>query len=228
MEHIRRNGHKYLAMALLAYVIVWGLLGPVPSHPVIHETIRNLYFHVGMWFSMIFILFVSMLFSIRHLRKFDPVWDRKSLAAVKTGLVFGLLGLITGMIWARATWGVFWTNDPKLNGAALGMLAYMAYMLLRASVGEDGRKAKLASVYNIFAFVLFFIFIMIIPRMATASLHPGIEANPALVPGDLAPQMRWVFYPAILGWILLAWWIYGLVYRIDEVRFRLREQMENQ
>ncbi len=81
------------------------------------------------------------------------------------------------MIWAKFTWGAFWVNDPKLNGAAVGMLVYLAYIVLRGSVEEEDKRGRLAAVYNIFAFVLFFVFIMIIPRMAAASIHPGTDGT---------------------------------------------------
>lgn len=226
MQFFRNNWWKLLALLLLLYVFVCGLLCPVPRHVVIYETIRNLYFHVGMWFGMIFILFAGLIFSIRYLHSSNMDDDQKALSAVKTGLLFGVLGLLTGMIWARFTWGVFWTNDPKLNGAAVGMMSYLAYMVLRSSVEDPWRRARLAAVYNVFAFVLFFVFIMIIPRLATASLHPGIDANPALVAGDLAPVMRKVFYPAILAWTLLAWWIFTIFNRVERLRSRVNALMD--
>jgi heme exporter protein C len=226
MQFFKNNWWKILALLLLLYVFICGLLCPVPQHVVIYETIRNLYFHVGMWFSMIMILFAGLVFSIRFLRSYDIKEDQKALAAVKTGLLFGVMGLLTGMVWARFTWGVFWTNDPKLNGAAVGMMSYLAYMVLRSSVDEAGRKARLAAVYNVFAFVLFFVFIMIIPRLASASLHPGIDANPALVPGDLAPVMRKVFYPAVVAWMLFAWWVFTIFYRVESLHRRAHALMD--
>ncbi len=214
-------------MLILLYVIAGGLLFEVPQLPVIRETVRNIYFHVGMWFSMMFILFMSLFFSLRYLRYFRPDDDLKAVTAVKTGLVFGTLGLITGMIWAQNTWGSYWVNDPKLNGAAVGMLTYLAYMVLRGSVDEHDKKARLAAVYNIFAFVLFFVFIMILPRLSQGSIHPGIEGNPALSTGDLDPRMRKVFFPAIAGWMIMAWWLFRVYYRIVRLRKNIDELNEN-
>lgn len=227
MEFLKHNWWKLLGALLLVYVIFGGLLFEVPALPVVQQTIRNIYFHVGMWFAMMFILFVALIYSIRYLRWFRPEDDQKALAAVKTGLIFGVLGLLTGMIWARATWGVFWVNDPKLNGAAVGMLTYLAYLLLRGSVEEQDKKARLAGVYNVFAFVLFFIFIMILPRMATASIHPGIDGNPALATGDLDPRMRLVFFPAMAGWFIFAWWLFSVYFRIGQVEAKIKELSEN-
>ncbi|MFN2395618.1 MAG: cytochrome c biogenesis protein [Bacteroidales bacterium] len=212
---------KIFTILLLVYVIMGGLLFDVPALPVIHQTIRNIYFHVGMWFSMIFILFLGFLFSLMYLRRFDLKYDRMAFATVKTGLVFGILGIITGMIWAQNTWGTWWVNDPKLNGAAVGILVYLAYLILRSSVDDPEKRARLAAVYKIFAFVIMFVFIMILPRISGPSIHPGADGNPALATGDLDPIMRKVFFPAILGWILFSYWIYTIVERTDKVQEKI-------
>lgn len=219
---------KVLALLLLVYGILGGLLFGVPDLPVIRESIRNIYFHVGMWFGMLLIMIVSAVYSIRYLGSMDPLDDLKALSAVRVGLVLGTLGLITGMIWAHNTWGRFWVNDPKLNGAAVGMLCYLAYMLLRASLDAADKRARLAAVYNVFAFVLFFIFIMVLPRMAEASIHPGHGGNPALSAGDLDPSMRKVFFPIMAGWMLLGLWLFTVDYRISRLMAKTEEQSENE
>lgn len=228
MDFLKNSWWKLLGVLILLYVIAGGLLFEVPQLPVIRETVRNIYFHVGMWFSMMFILFMALVFSLRYLRYLRPADDLKAVSAVKTGLVFGTLGLLTGMIWAQNTWGSYWVNDPKLNGAAVGMLTYLAYMVLRGSIEEQDKKARLAAVYNIFAFVLFFVFIMILPRLSQGSIHPGIEGNPALSAGDLDPRMRKVFFPAIAGWILFAYWIFRVYYRTMRLKNNIEEFYENQ
>lgn len=227
MVGLKHSWWKIVGTLLLLYIVIAGLLMNVPDLPVIRESIRNIYFHVGMWFSMMFIMMASLFYSIRYLRHSRPDDDLRAVTAVNTGLLFGSLGIITGMLWAQNTWGQFWVNDPKLNGAAVGMLTYLAYMLLRGSVEGDEKKARLAAVYNIFAFVLFFVFIMILPRMAESSIHPGISGNPALSAGDLDPSMRVVFFPAIVAWFIMAWWIFSVYYRINRLAEKVKEVEEN-
>jgi heme exporter protein C len=214
---------KIFTIILMLYVILGGLLFEVPALPVIHQTIRNVYFHVGMWFSMIFILFLGFIFSLMYLRSFNLRYDRMAYATVKTGLVFGILGIITGMIWAQNTWGTYWVNDPKLNGAAVGILVYLAYLILRASLDDPEKRGRLAAVYKIFAFVIMFVFIMILPRISGPSIHPGVDGNPALATGDLDPMMRKVFFPAILGWILFSYWIFTVVERKDKITQKINQ-----
>ncbi len=227
MEAFRKNWWKIAAIALLIYVLIGGLLFEVPELPVLRQSIRNIYFHVGMWFGMIFILSVGLVYSLRYLLKLNPRDDLRALAAVKTGLFFGILGLLTGMLWAKFTWGVFWLNDPKLNGAVLGVLIYFAYMVLRSSIDDRSKRAKLAAVYNVFAFVLFFVFIMILPRTALSSIHPGLDGNPALATGDLAVEMQRVFYPAMLGWLIMSFWLYKMLFRTSVIEEEIKERKEN-
>ena len=131
-------------------------------------------------------------------------------------MLFAILGLITGSVWAKFTWGDWWTNDPKLNSVAIGLLIYLAYSLVRSSMPDEMQKARISSVYNIFAFVIFMILIWILPRM-TDSLHPGNGGNPAFSKMDLDNRMRMVFYPAIIGWTLLGYWIAQIRIRIKNL-----------
>jgi heme exporter protein C len=204
---------KILGIVLVLYSIIAGLLMPVPHLNILNETIRNLYFHVTMWFSMIFLMLMSMVQSVKYLSGFDKVRDLKAEALASTGMFIALLGLTTGMIWAQFTWGAFWVNDPKLNGVAVTMLIYLAYFILRNSIENEDAKARVSAIYNIIAFVMMIVFIGVLPRMAD-SLHPGNGGNPAFGTYDMNNSMRMVFYPAVIGWILIGSWIAQLRFRI--------------
>lgn len=186
-----------------------------PNRSILNETIRNLFFHVPMWFSMMVLMTIAFVQSLRVLRTGDLAMDRMALSAVDVSLLFAALGLITGSIWARATWGTWWTSDPKLNGAAVTVLIYAAYLILRGSVPDPHKRARLAAIYNIFAYVLMMVFIMVLPRL-TDSLHPGNGGNPAFSQYDLDSSLRAVFYPAVLGWVLLGVWAYNLHLRVAD------------
>jgi len=200
---------KFAGLLLILYSIIAGLFVEVPVLPVIHQTIRNLFYHVPMWFAMFVMLGTSLFYSIKYLSSSRLKDDLLASQAVNTGLFFGSLGLMTGMIWAKFTWGDFWTNDPQLNGAAVSVIAYLAYTILRGSIDERSLRARVSAVYNIFAFMLLVIFLGILPRLADSSLHPGKGGNSSTM-GDLDPTMRLVFYPAIIGWIIIGFWILDL------------------
>jgi len=212
----RQNWWKYLSGILLLYAVVFGFFVEVPD-TMIRETMRNLFFHVGMWFGMFAMLITGFIFSLRYLVKFDIREDIVAAEAVNVGLMFGFLGILTGMVWANFTWGAPWVKDPKLNGAAVGLFIYLAYMILRGSIDDIHKRAKVSAVYNIFAFVLWMVFVLILPRLAGESIHPGREDTP-LLPMNLDPAIRIVFYPAMIGWILLGLWIMTLRVRLKRIK----------
>jgi heme exporter protein C len=201
-----------------------GMLFPLRS--LLYETIRNLNFHVPMWFTMMLIMLLSVIFSIKALGSNDLMADLKAHQAVNVALLFASLGLITGAIWARATWGDWWTSDAKLNGAAITTLIYLAYLVLRGSVTEERKRMRLAAIYNIFAFVLMIVFIMILPRL-TDSLHPGQGGNPGFDAYDLDNNLRRVFYPITLGWMLLGVWVFNLKHRLARLEYMKRHNDED-
>ncbi len=208
---------KILAILLVFFTLCAGLLVDVPALNILNETIRNLFFHVTSWFAMVFLFIASFTYSIRYLRTGSPSDDLRARVFVETGMVFGAAGMVTGMLWANFTWGSYWVPDPKLNGAAIALLAYLAYGILRNSLQDSIQRAKVSAVYNIFAFVMMVLFIFILPRM-TDSLHPGNGGNPAFSSYDLDDNMRMVFYPAIIGWILLGLWMTEIRVRIANLK----------
>jgi heme exporter protein C len=211
---MKRYWWKILGGILLLYAVIFGFMVDVPD-TLIHQTMRNLFYHVGMWFGMFAMLGTSFAYSLRYLRKFDPKEDIVSVEAVNVGLVFGFLGIITGMIWANFTWGAPWTKDPKLNGAAVGIVIYLAYLVLRGSIDDVHKRAKVSAVYNIFAFVLWIVFVLILPRLTSGGLHPAnMGKENTVMPMNLSPSLRTVFYPAMIGWMLLGTWILTLRVRI--------------
>jgi len=189
-----------------------------PNREILYESVRNLFFHVAMWPAMLLLFLVSVIYSIRYLRSGNPIHDFIAVESVQTGLLFATIGIITGSIWAKYTWGDWWPNDPKLNGAAIGILLYFAYMILRNSIAEEQQRGRISAVYNVFAFPLMFVVIMILPRL-TDSLHPGNGGNPGFNTYDLDSHLRIAFYPACLGWVLIGVWIKEMRVRIRKLEF---------
>ena len=218
---MRRNWWKILSVVLLVYVFIAGFLVQLPYRVAyeesnMYESMRNFFFHVPMWFSQVILFTVSLIYSIRYLRNPTPINDINALEFATTGIVMGCLGLATGMLWANYTWGAAWTNDPKLIGAAIGLLIYFAYFILRNSMNDIDKRARIGAVYNIFAYFIYIPLIFVLPRL-TESLHPGgkgTEGNPGLSGNSLDPAMRLVFWPGVLGWTLLATWITTLHLRV--------------
>jgi heme exporter protein C len=217
-EFFKKNWWKLLGVALILYSIIAGFLIDVPEvKGNIGQSIRNLFFHVVMWFAMMVMFGTSLVRSLRYLSTFDIKHDLLAIEAVNVGLFFGILGIVTGMEWANFTWGTPWTNDPQLNGAAITILAYFAYIVLRRSIDEENKRARIAAVYNVFAFVMLIVFIGILPKLASGSLHPGAGGSPSTV-NSLDFTMRLVFYPAIAGWIIIGYWLIGIRVKMARIR----------
>ncbi len=217
---IRKSWWKILSVILLVNTFTVGFFIKVPIIGNLYQTIRNLFFHVPMWFGMMVMLITSVVYAIKYLNKPSLQTDIYSTAYAKTGILFGILGMLTGSIWANYTWGEPWSNDPKQLSAAIALLVYAAYFVLRNSIPEMDKRAKVAAVYNIFSCAILIPTIWIIPRMVE-SLHPGgqgVEGNPGLNGKDLDPGMRLVFWPAVLGWTLLGVWITTLKIRVEQLK----------
>ena len=211
---------KYIKLGcifLLTYTFTAGYLFDVPALPILNETVRALYLHVPMWFTMIFLLLLSSYHSYMFVSKGGELHEFKSYNYAHVGVYFGILGLLTGMFWAKYTWGTFWTNDPKLNGSAIGLLIYFGYFILRSSIEDESKKGKISSVYNVFAFSMLIPLIFILPRL-TDSLHPGNGGNPGFNVYDMNSQLRLVFYPAVTGFIFLGLWISDLRFKMLKLK----------
>jgi heme exporter protein C len=219
---MRLSWWKLTSIFLLLYAVVGGMFLPVPELPQLGETIRNLYYHVCMWFAMMILFTVSVIHSIKYLRNGNYTHDVKARSYAGVGTYMGILGYTTGAIWASYTWAdpnnpayaSFGSimREPKLIGAAIALLIYGAYFILRSSINDMDQRARVSAVYNIFAYAMLFPTIWIIPRLLP-SLHPGQEGNPALNFNDIDSRMRMVFYPAVIGWTLLGAWISTLKIR---------------
>lgn len=214
---LRQSWWKIVAVLFLLYTCTMGFMVDIPVlDGRLQESIRNMFFHVPMWFGMMILFIISFIYAILYLSKQKPHYDIYSVEYARMGMIMGVLGIITGAIWANYQWGSPWSGDPKQNGAAVGLLIYMAYFVLRGSMNDQDKKARISAVYNIFAFAMLFPTLWILPRM-TESLHPGglgSEGNPGLNGGDLSPEMRLVFWPSVIGWTLTGVWITTLKIRI--------------
>ncbi len=223
MNFFRTSWWKWLSGALIVYAIVAGMIISVPRLAVLNETIRNLFYHVPLWFAMIILLVISLVNGVKYLSNGRMENDYLSVEMARVAIVFGLLGFATGTLWANYTWGKIsdWlVQEPKVLGSMLGLLIYFAYFVLRGSIEDEEKRARISAVYNIFGFAIYLIFIFITPRL-TDSLHPGSGGNPGFNAYDMDAKLRLVFYPAVIGYILLGVWIAGLLYRLRILKNKL-------
>lgn len=120
-----------------------------PTEVVMGAVQRVFYFHVASgWVGMLSFV-VAAVAAIFYLRKAYHLWDIVEVAAVEIGIVFVLITIVSGSIWARPTWNTWWTWDPRLTTAAIMELIYAAYMILRQSIEDPEQRARFGAIYAI-------------------------------------------------------------------------------
>lgn len=220
---MKKSWWKILTIVLLTYSILGAFLFDAPRLAILNETIRNLHFHVTMWFGMIILLTTSAIYAIKYLRSTDLKHDDLSVEFANAGVLLGILGITTGAVWANYTWLEPWSGDPKQNSSAIALLIYFAYLVLRNSLEDPIQKARVSGIYNIFAFATLIPLLFILPRMTDSSLHPGNGGNPGFNAYDLDSRLRVVFYPAVIAWTLLGVWIVSLRVRIRRLKTAIED-----
>lgn len=211
---------KYVVAGWMTLVIIGGFLIEIPDIPILEQTARNIFFHVPMWMTMFVLFLISFWYSIKYLNEPVMEFDIKASSAASVGVAFGVCGLLTGSLWARFTWGSWWTfAEPKMNLAALALMIYVAYFVLRSAFDDEQKRAKLSAVYNIFAVTTIPFLLYVVPRQLT-SLHPGADGNPAFSE-ITADELRFILYPAFIGFIATGFWIYDVVNRYKKVQFEI-------
>jgi heme exporter protein C len=142
------------AVTILLFIIAVGLVFLyAPMEAVMGQVQRVFYFHVAnAWVGMLGFL-AAAIAGVAYLRTSDHNWDIVSLAAVEISFVFFFIAIVSGSIWARGSWGTWWTWDPRLTTAAIVELVYAAYFMLRQGVEDPERRARYGAIYAALSFV---------------------------------------------------------------------------
>ncbi|HNT25522.1 MAG TPA: cytochrome c biogenesis protein CcsA [Anaerolineales bacterium] len=172
-----------------------------PLEAVMGQVQRVFYFHVATaWVGMLGFL-VAAIAGVAYLVKQDRKWDIVGLSAVEISLVFFFIAIVSGSIWAKPSWGTWWTWEPRLTTAAIVELVYAAYLLLRQGLEDPERRARFGAVYAILGFIsvpLTFISIRLF-----RTIHPVVVGS-----GAAAFDMS----PAMLQTFLFSLWTFSLVF----------------
>jgi heme exporter protein C len=150
----RAAGAALAALSVVAFLgAMWMVFGYAPREATMGDVQRIFYFHVASAWVGFFGFFVTFVAGIAYLVREERRWDIVALSSAEVGLAFITMTLLTGMLWARPVWGVYWTWEPRLTISAVQWLLYVAYVMLRGSVTSPEREARFAAVYGIVAFV---------------------------------------------------------------------------
>jgi len=170
-----------------------------PLEAIMGQVQRVFYFHVAnAWVGMLGFM-VAAIAGVAFLRKGDRKWDIVGLAAVEISFVFFFIAIISGSIWARGSWGTWWTWEPRLTTAAIVELVYAAYFLLRQGIEDPDRRARFGAVYAILAFIS--VPITFISIRIARPIHPVIiGSGSAAAEGsfEMTPRMMQAFMFSLL------------------------------
>jgi heme exporter protein C len=191
----------------------------VPTEADMGIVQRIFYFHVPCWWVAYGGFFTVAGASAVYLWKGSARADEVAVAAAEVGVLFCTLGLVTGPIWARPIWGVWWTWDPRLTMALILWAIYVAYLMLRAFGGEGEAVARYAAVLGIVG-------ILDIPVLHYAvrllqGIHPAVITTREGGAGLTDPSMRWTLVVASVAMLLLGAWLGVLRVRIQRIAAEL-------
>jgi len=153
---VRNRGLSSLltgASALAIFVGIYMAFIYAPTERIMGDVQRIFYFHVPSAWVGFFAFFITLVASIACLSTGDRKWDIIALSSVELGVAFISMAIITGSIWAKVAWNVWWTWDPRLTTSTILWLIYVSYLLLRDLTDDEARRARFSAVYGIVGFV---------------------------------------------------------------------------
>jgi len=213
-----------------------GAVNPAITLPYImglEERARIIFFHVPMsWVATVAYL-LSMIFAVMFLRKRTMEYDTISMAAASVGTLYAILATVTGAVWAKFNWGSFWNWDPRESSIFLLLLIYAAYFVLRSTIDDAQRRARLSAAYSIVAFVTVPFLVFVLPRMLPG-LHPGsaddVNAGPLLSPKSDAinTTKQILFGLSLFSFTILYFWLVNLRVRTENVYLSITDREANQ
>ncbi|MCI0403948.1 MAG: cytochrome c biogenesis protein [Acidobacteria bacterium] len=206
------------AVALLLYAF-YQVFFVVPTEAKMGVVQRIFYIHMPSAVVSFNLFIVTSIASIGYLRTRRLAWDRVAVSAAEVGTIFCAAVLITGPLWAKPVWGIWWTFDPRLTTTLILFLIFVGYLMLRLYQPEPHRRARLSAVLGIIG-------ALNVPMVYLANRFRGQHPGPVLGGGEgtgLAPEML-----TTLLWSLAALHALGLLlflqrYRLERMRSEVNE-----
>ena len=197
---------KILDVIALILLLVAAYLALVfaPTEKVMGDVQRVFYFHIGTaWVALLGFFFTAGL-SVVYLITKNLKWDTIQVAAVEVSLVFFLITIILGSIWARPAWNTWWTWDPRLTTAAVTELIYIAYFMLRQGIDDPNKRARFGAVYALIGGLSAPITFLAIRLFRT--IHPVVIAgsnSAAEGSFSMTPDMLKTFFFALFAFTVI-------------------------
>jgi len=205
----------FVAMLVALYTI--GFYAPIEREQGIVQKI--FYFHVPSAWVAFLAFFVVFVFSFRYLASRDKRWDNRAAAAAEVGVMFCTLVIITGPIWAKPVWGIWWTWDARLTLTLVLWLIYVSYLLLRHYVAEAEKRATLSAVLGIIGFIDVPLVYFAIRWWRTQHPQPVIGGGEG---SGLDPRMWNTLWVCAVAFVLL----FVYLYRVRARQYDLDDEIE--
>jgi heme exporter protein C len=204
--------------ALLVYNLYTIFVG-LPDEAAQGAIYRIIFFHVPAAFTFMIGAFVSLIASILFLVKKDFRYDATAASVTEVALVFGAVNLITGMIWARIIWGIWWAWDARLTFMLVSWLMYAGYLMLRKAIDEPTQRARFGAVLSILTFPGVIITWKAIEWWKTQ--HPGPVLTIRGAEGGMDPAMETALWLNVLAILLFATVLLAVRMRQERIRLEL-------
>lgn len=221
----RTKPYQLIVGLAMAALIVAGLVVVPPGRQFEAmfgdgDLARILFFHVPCAMVSFLSFVVAAVQSARYLKTRDLHADVRASTGVELGLFFCGVALVTGAVFAKATWGVPWNWDPRETSVALLLLIYAAYLALRGAVPDPETRAAVSAVYALLSVVAGAFLFFVVPRLPSLqSLHPAVIGKR----GAMDATYRTVFFSAMLIFTALYAWVYRLAVDVRELSDRLAQ-----
>ena len=183
--------------ALLLTRNIWTMLTKLPDEAFQGAIFRIIFFHVPCAFTCFLCFFMALVAAIAYLSTHNLKWDAFAVSATEVGLAFGAANLVTGMIWARIIWGIWWTWDWRLTSMLVCWLLYAGYLMLRKAIEDPTQRATFSAVFNIFAFIDVPIVIFSIKWWRTQHPQPVFWGGGSF-PAEWMPHFLWNMLAMVL------------------------------
>ncbi len=203
----------WIAAALLAGFL-WA-----PLASGLGETTRVLYFHIPSAWVMAVAFTWSCAHSVLYLARRKLEHDDQAAAAAELGILFCVAAAISGALWAKAKWGEYWNWDPRETTIFFLFLIYGAYLALRGAIEGEEKRARLAAVYSVIAFVTVPFLTFVVPRLYS-SLHPSPIVPQRGEQDSIDPRIAVCFVAMLLGFTALFFWVTSLRVRLARLERR--------
>lgn len=194
-------GFAAIAALLLAYNL-YQMFMVLPDEALQGAIYRILFFHAPAAIVGMLGYFVALVFAIMYLSSKNLRWDSLSASVVEVALVFSLVNIVTGSIWARIIWGIWWAWDYRLTSALVCILIFAAYLMLRRAIDEPTQRARLSAALCIFGCVDVVIVYKSIEWFRNQ--HPGPVLSIRTGGGTMDPAMERIFYLNLLAILVMA------------------------